>query len=213
MGWESTRRQPLPMASSLTTVSPSLPWLTATRPGTLFIGTPPVPSLCVLIPSSANLVYLTPGTVQHSPVSSSPLPSRIRVHGVTAAVLAPWRIWSIPSSGAVISAFGPAAASVLRTLAPATPEARPAPGLLDGTETLVALTSAPVTGHVTVTPPGPRSGETTWVMAWDGRFTAELAPGKYRLTGHAGGAPCTPVSAAVVSGRVRRAPPLRCLGQ
>lgn len=119
--------------------------------------------------------------------------------------------WNLPSRGVVITATGPASASVLHTLAHATPRSRPAPGLLNGTEVLDAEVTVNVTGTIGASRLDSH-GPAFLLHAYDGSFTTTLPPGRYQLTGQAGNAPCPSVDVSVKSGRTS-SPKLVCQGE
>jgi hypothetical protein len=50
------------------------------------------------------------------------------------------------------------------------------------------------------------------IYANDGHFTDLLAPAKYRVMGHAGSAPCPPVTIEVQAGRTIDIPTIDCQG-
>ena len=118
----------------------------------------------------------------------------------------------IPSRHVVISATGARSAAVLHTLTAATSTAHPAPGMLRGSEYLVALTRGPVTGTITVTRSGSAKAVKT-VHAYDAAFWETLRPGTYFVVGHAGDAPCPPVTVTVRSGETTEAPEIDCQGE
>jgi hypothetical protein len=136
------------------------------------------------------------------------------VHGlhVTSYSVAGTTNWDVRSKDVVITATGPGSPAVLRTLRPVTLQAHAAPGIVEGSEYLEALQQTPVTGVVTVTGLATHGAPAPEVHAYDGHFSAMLAPGRYRVTGHAGDAPCPPVTTAVRSGTVTVIASIDCQG-
>ena len=124
-------------------------------------------------------------------------------------------LWVIPSKGVVLTGSGPAAEKVMRTLAPATTSASPAPGTIYGTAYLSALVRVPITGRVTYvrTQPIDKSLVAHSVGVLNGNYSATLTPGTYRFTTADGNAPCSSASAKVESGRMVTAPPIVCQGR
>jgi hypothetical protein len=120
-------------------------------------------------------------------------------------------VWVSPSKQVTLSGLGPKALSIMRTLAPATREAIPATGQVTGTEYAEAIIQVPVTGQVTVKMSA--SGKTTTVDVIDGQFWFLGRPGQYVLVGHAGDAPCPPVTVVLRSGENTDAPPIQCQGE
>jgi hypothetical protein len=181
-------------------------------PGTLLIGTPLVLDYCTNYPSNTNIVMIQAEKSGALPAQTGV--SHLFLHGlkVIRANEGGYVSWEIPSRGVVVTAFGSSATSVVRTLARATPRARPAPGLLNGTEVLVALETIRITGAISVARLGTHGPALPPLHAFDGSFSATLPPGRYRLTGQAGDAPCVPVDVTVQSGRTS-APMLTCQGE
>jgi len=112
----------------------------------------------------------------------------------------------------VLTARGTRSLAVLKTLRLATSRARAAPGILKGSEYVEALTQLPVTGLVTITSRSTRGPTSSVVHAYDGQFSALLPPGRYRVSGGAGDAPCPPATTAARSGTVTVVPPIDCQG-
>jgi hypothetical protein len=120
--------------------------------------------------------------------------------------------WAIPSKSVVIDASGNHASAVLHTLARATSSAEPALGMIRGTEKLQAATTVPVTGLIAVVRLNTHGPALPMARSFGGLFNEQLPPGKYKLTGHDGDAPCPPVSVSVVPGFTSDVPPIVCQG-
>jgi hypothetical protein len=181
-------------------------------PGTLLIGTPMATDFCAYIPAGTDIVTMQP---EKSEAVLGSDEKNLVVHGllVTSYSVGGVLNWDVRSKDVVLTATGPRALAVLNTLAPATPHARAAPGILEGTEYLEAMEQTPVTGQVSLSFRDAKAQAPSTVHAYDGHFSATLAPGRYRLTGHAGDAPCPPVAATVESGQVRDIPAIDCQGE
>jgi uncharacterized protein (DUF983 family) len=179
-------------------------------PGTLFIGTTQFVDNCPAYGWNATQVDM------YRPDALSalrPLNERsIRVHGllVRSSKNHSDMLWIVPSRNVVISGSGPKAQAIMKTLTLATRHANPASGMVSGSEYVEAIEQMPVTGPVTVTMPV--SGKKITVTAFYGRFWFSGTPGRYVLNGHAGIAPCPPVSVTILSGEKVNAPPIRCQG-
>jgi hypothetical protein len=181
-------------------------------PGTLLIGTPMAYDFCADVPAGTDIVTMQP---EKSEAVLGSHEKNLVVHGlhVTSYSVGGVLNWDVRFKNIVVTAKGPLALAVLHTLARATPEARAAPGILEGTEYLEAMEQTPVTGLVSLSPRGTRAQTPSTVHAFIGHFSAKLAPGRYRLRGHAGDAPCPPVDATVESGQVRDVPAIDCQGE
>ena len=202
--------------------------------GTLLIGSSPFLSACPLITEDENIVWMQPEEPEErSATSNAPgfftgpgngFSGRVEnlvVHHIhVTSYIYPksgkpvgtiW--WIVRSKHVEISASGPTSFAVLRTLAGATPRAQAAPGILSGNEYLVALGKTPVTGPISVTRLRPHRASVTGVNALHGGFSRTLPPGDYLLTGHAGDAPCPPVTVTVLSGLTVTAPEIDCQGE
>ena len=180
--------------------------------GTLLIGTPTFLSNCAMIPADANIISMQPQASEATPSGHA---RHLVVHGVGVLSYSTSQIeWFVPSKHVVLMASGPQSSAILRTLAPASSQAVPAPGILRGSIYLIALSRAPVTGAVSVTRLSTRSSvSTTAVKAFDAQFSDILVPGDYLLTGHDGNAPCPPVRVTVESGQTSDAPEIDCQGE
>jgi hypothetical protein len=166
---------------------------------------------CAYIPSGTAIVTMQP---EKSEAVLGSHEKNLVVHGlhVTSYWVGGVLNWDVRSKDVVVTATGSRSLAVLHTLAVATPEARAAPGILEGTEYVEALEQVPVTGIVSLAARDAPAQTLPTVHAYDGKFSAVLAPGRYRLTGHAGDAPCPPVTATVESGQVRDIPAIDCQG-
>jgi len=181
-------------------------------PGNLLIGTPLVYDMCLNYPESLNLVTMQP---EKSEVWLKNKKDRhFVIHGlrVTSETDGFLTSWAIPSKSVVITASGNHANAVLHTLARASSSAQTALGSIEGTENLEAMSTVPVTGLVTVVRLATHGPELPEARSIDGKFTDQLPPGNYQLTGHAGDAPCSTVSVTVVAGLHKDAPPIDCQG-
>jgi hypothetical protein len=121
--------------------------------------------------------------------------------------------WSTPSKNVVLTATGPRSSAVLHTLTVATSQAQAAPGVLKGSEYLVALMRTPVTGLVSVTRLDGHGPGLEATHAYDGQFSDTLPPGTYLLTGQDGDAPCPPVRVSIRSGQTIDVPEIDCQGE
>ena len=186
------------------------------KSGTLLIGAPAYYSNCALIPADANIISMQP---QQSGAALSGRVRHLVVHGLRvtsySTTPAPFSqtTWVVPSKHVVLAAMGPRSSAVLRTLTVATSRALPAPGMLRGTVYLLALMRTPVTGPVSVARVSSHGSDSTTIQAYDAEFWDTFPPGNYRLTGHAGDAPCTPVRVTVRSGQTTDAPEIDCQGE
>lgn len=184
------------------------------KPGTLFIGTSQFVDNCPSYRSDTNQVDMfRSSTSAPSSGGSGGVTHEIRVHGLSVKSTRTYAgmVWVIPSKQVTLSGLGPKALSIMRTLAPATREAIPATGQVTGTEHAEAIIQVPVTGQVTVKMSA--SGKTTTVDVIDGQFWFLGRPGQYVLVGHAGDAPCPPVTVVLRSGENTNAPPIQCQGE
>lgn len=181
-------------------------------PGTLLIGTPLIYDFCPMIPSNANIVTMER---QRSGSASTPRShvSHLVVNGLRITRLSGRgpTMWAIPSHHAVVVLRGPAGPAVARTLAPATSRAQSAPGLLVGTEQLVAVQSVNVTGPISVIRLDAHGPALPPLRAIDGEFSTQLPPGRYQLRGQDGNASCPAKVIRIVAGEVRRVA-LTCQG-
>jgi len=184
--------------------------------GTLLIGTPTYASNCTLIPANANIVSMQ--LQQSGEIIPGP-GKHLVIHGLgvtsysTGARSSGGATWVVPSKHVVLMATGPRSFAVLHTLANATSRADPAPGMLRGSEYLIALIPTPVSGPVSVTRRSSRGTGSTTVRAFDAQFWDAFPPGNYLLRGHAGNAPCPPVGVTVQSGQTTDAPEIDCQGE
>lgn len=180
--------------------------------GTLLIGTPAYYSLCTEIPADANIVTMQP---EKSEVVSASHVKHLVVHGLGVSSYSADGVlnWDIPSKNVVLTATGPRSSAVLHTLTVATSQAQAAPGVLKGSEYLVALMRTPVTGLVSVTRLDGHGPGLEPTHAYDGQFSVTLPPGTYLLTGQDGDAPCPPVRASVQSGLTTDVPEIDCQGE
>jgi hypothetical protein len=181
------------------------------KPGTLFIGTSQFIDQCQYVSAKTGRVALSVSSDMGTG-ATNPAPIAI-VNGLTVIeVGAPsQRTWVVASHNATVTGSGPSSLAVLKTLAPATREATPAEGIASGTVQLIALGTTPVTGRVEVT--DLHTGKRRTVLAIDGAFSFEAAPGPYRLTINDGSAPCGPVTVTVQAGQRVTAPPIDCQGE
>jgi hypothetical protein len=186
--------------------------------GTLIIGTPSTIAYCALYSQSSNIVTMQP---EKSEAVEGTDEKNLVVHGlhVTSYLVGGTLNWDVRSKSVVISATGPGSRSVLRTLTTATPRALAAPGVLKGSEYLEALERVSVTGLVSVlrldahAHAHAHAPALPAVHAYDGQFSATLSPGRYRLTGHDGNAPCPRLTVTVQSGQVVNIPSIDCQGE
>ena len=182
------------------------------RPGTLFIGTPPYAVFCPEYGSTTTQVTMYRSADRPPPTGRLQGSTHIlRVHGlsVTSSRTDAGLLWTISSMHVTITGSGPNALPIMQSLAPATRRASPAIGKVTGSEYLEALVRAPVSGPVRVRPP---SGTPFEVEAVDGQFSFTGPPGTYLLTGHDGNVSCPPVSVTVHSGESATALPIQCNG-
>jgi hypothetical protein len=179
--------------------------------GTLMIGTPAI-RFCALYSQSSNIVTMQP---EKSEAVEGTHEKNLVVHGlrVTSYLVAGTLNWDVRSKNVVISATGPGSRSVLRTLTTATSRAHAAPGILEGSEYLEALEQVSVTGLVSVLRLEGHAPALPAVHVYDGQFSTTLSPGRYRLTGHDGNAPCPHLTATVQSGQVINIPSIDCQGE
>jgi hypothetical protein len=181
------------------------------RSGTLLIGTPLSLDNCADYPEDANIVTMQ---LEKSEAVIGSQERNLVVHGlhVTSYSVAGTINWDVHSKGVVITARGSGSPAVLRTLRLGTSRAHAAPGILEGSEYLEALKQTPVTGLVTMTRHSTSGSPSSVVHAYDGQFSALLPPGRYRVTGGAGDAPCPPATTVARSGTVTVIPPIDCQG-
>jgi hypothetical protein len=179
--------------------------------GTLLIGTPSGYDNCAEISERANVVTMQPtgGTAIRGA-----RPMELVVHGirVTSTSKDGSYIWALRDRDVVLTTTGPRSLAVLRTLSLATSRAHAAPGMLKGTLYLIALRTVPVTNLVSVTRLDAHGPPLPALRALDGQFSTTLPPGRYRLNGHDGNAPCPPLFVRVRSGVSTTAPPIDCQG-
>ncbi len=180
--------------------------------GTLLIGTPAYYSFCTEIPADANIVTMQP---EKSEAVNAGHVRHLVVHGLDVTSYSSGGIlnWAVPSKNVVLTATGPGSSAVLHTLALATSHAQAAPGVLNGSEYLEALTQVPVTGPVSVARLDAHGPSLPPAQAFEGHFSVTLPPGRYRLTGLDGNAPCPPVRASVLSGQTTDVPEIDCQGE
>jgi hypothetical protein len=179
--------------------------------GTLMIGVPSALGDCALYSQSTNIITMQRG--KSEAVEGTRVKNFV-LHGlhVTSYLVGSTLNWDVRSKNVVVSATGPGSLPVLRTLTAATSRAHAAPGILEGTEYLEALERVSVTGLLSVVRLDAHGPTLAAVRVYDGQFSAALTPGRYRLTGHDGNAPCRQVTAAVRSGQVSSAPSIECQG-
>jgi hypothetical protein len=184
--------------------------------GTLLIGTAAYLSNCAFIPADANIISMRP---RQSGMAFPGRSKRLVVHGLgvisyaTTAASSGATTWFVPTKHVVLTASGPGSSAVLRTLTVATSRAVPAPGMLRGSIYLIAQISTPVTGQVSISRLSSRGTASTTVQAYDAQFWDTFRPGNYLLTGHAGDAPCPPVTVTIQSGKTTHAPEIKCQGE
>jgi hypothetical protein len=179
--------------------------------GTLIIGTPLAIGDCALYSQSTDIVTMQP---EKSGAVEGTQEKNFVVHGlhVTSYLVGGTLNWDVRSEDVVISATGPGSMRVLRTLTTASSRAHAAPGILEGSEYLEALERVSVTGLVSVLRLDAHGPTLPAVHVYDGQFSATLSPGRYRLTGHDGNAPCPRVTATVQSGQASSIPSIECQG-
>jgi len=182
-----------------------------TRVGTLLIGTPLLLSFCQNFPPDTNIVTMQP---EKSEAVAGTREHHFVLHGlpVVSYSVGGDINWDLPSKNVVVTGAGPQSMAILRTLTRATLDAQAAPGVLTGTEFLVALARAPVTGPVSVVRRDAHGLTHSLVQSFDGHLSDLLPPGVYQLTGHDGNARCPTVTAVVRSGRTSQAPAINCEG-
>jgi hypothetical protein len=170
-------------------------------------------SFCDFIPAQADVIIMEPGPYEPEPAGNV-RPKNLAANGlrVTSYTEGSRVQWVIRSKNVVITATGKASAAVLRTLTTATSRALAAPGILKGTEYLEALTQAPVTGLVSVTRLDTHGPALPAAHAFDGQYSDTLPPGRYRLSGQDGNAPCPSILTTVSSGRTTVLPAIGCQG-
>jgi hypothetical protein len=178
-------------------------------PGTLFIGTSKFVDFCPSYGSKSTQVDMFPG--ERSPLSSQHSQA-FRVNGVKvlSSPTGTEQYWYVPSKHVVVTGADLKALAIMRTLAPATRQAVPAVGQLDGSEYIETLVQSRVTGPITVKRIGTKHSYTVQAVA--GHFSFGGRPGNYVLTGRDGNTPCSSVIATVISGTVTNAPPVTCDG-
>jgi hypothetical protein len=179
--------------------------------GTLLIGTPAYSSFCPEISADANIVTMQPEESGAVPASHV---RRFVVHGLVVISYSTGGIvnWAVPSENVVLAATGPQSSAVLNTLSVATSRAQAAPGVLKGSEYLVAVMRTPVTGLVSVKRLDAH-GPALEVHAYDGQFSDTIAPGRYLVTGQDGDAPCPARRVSVRSGLTTTSPEIDCQGE
>jgi hypothetical protein len=184
--------------------------------GTLLIGAPAYLSNCAFIPAEANIISMQ---TRQSGMDFPGRSKRLVVHGIgvisypAAAASSGATTWVVPSKHVVLTATGTGSSAVLRTLAVASSRAVPAPGMLRGSVYLIAQIRTPVTGPVSISRLGSHGTGSTTIQAYDAQFWDTFRPGNYLLTGHAGDAPCPPVSVTIQSGKTTDAPEIECQGE
>jgi hypothetical protein len=180
-------------------------------PGTLLIGTPLILMNCAnYLLNKITVVYMDPERSEG--LSNLKGDNRFVFHGLRIESLSGGRLsWYVPSVNVVVTASGPQAQAVLKTLTRATSMAQPAPGMIKGTENVQGPTTAPVTGLVSAIELDAHGPEMQ-IHAYDGEYSDLLPPGKYKLTGYDGDAPCAIVAVTVQSGRTTDTPPIVCQG-
>jgi hypothetical protein len=182
------------------------------KPGTLFIGTSQSVDQCPEFGSNTGMValYETPEP-EVMPYNLAMLPAAVHGLSVEEDNASSPRYWTVPAHGATLRSSGPGSAAVLRTLAPATPQATPADGIASGTATLAGIPGGtPVTGKVEAT--DTHTGKQRSVLVLDGQFWFEGAPGPYRLVLTSGNTPCTITTVTVLAGQRVTAAPIVCQG-
>jgi hypothetical protein len=179
------------------------------KPGTLFIGTSKFVDLCPAYGSNTAQVGMFMGAQTASASQQSQV---IRVNGlkVLSSPAGAAQYWYVPSKHVIVTGANSKALAIMRTLAPATPQAFPAVGQVDGNEYVEALSQVRVSGQITVRRIGSKNGYT--VQALNGSFSFGGKPGNYLLTGSAEGARCPSVIGTVLSGQTTNAPPIKCEG-
>lgn len=190
----------------------------ARRPGTLFIGTAEFVASCPEFDANTNIVAMWDTNAVGSTATLQGQQYRtIRIHGLTvlASVAGTHSVvtagrWYVPSKRVSITGRGASALAILRTLAPATVQALPATGFVNGTEQLTTVIVVPVSGSISVVKPPSKMIHTVTVL--NGQFSFTSVPGRYVLTGHDGNATCPPVAVTVVSAERVTAPPILCRG-
>jgi hypothetical protein len=179
------------------------------KPGTLIIGTSNFVDQCPAYGSNTTQVDMFMGGQIASASKQSQV---IRVNGleVLSSPAGAAQYWYVPSKHVIVTGANSKALAIMRTLAPATPQAFPAVGQVDGSEYVEALTQVPVSGQITIRRIGSKNSYT--VQALNGSFSFGGKPGNYLLTGSAGGASCPSVIGTVLSGQTTNAPPIKCEG-
>jgi hypothetical protein len=180
-------------------------------PGTLLIGTPLILDNCANYPYNSNIVSMQPEKSEVWTKNSSD--HSFVIHGlhVKSHTTGGEVEWAITSKSTVVTAYGPHSLAVLKTLTRATSMAQPAPGMIKGSEYLETLTKTPVTGIISAIERDSHGPEIP-THAYDGEYTELLPPATYRLTGHAGDAPCSPLTIKVQSGQTTDVPEIDCQG-
>jgi hypothetical protein len=181
-------------------------------PGTLLIGTPLILDNCVNFPYNTNIVSLQPEKSEVWTKSSSDRSFVIHGLHVKSQSTGGEVEWAIVSKSTVVTASGPQAQAVLKTLTTATSKAQAAPGMIKGTEYLETLTKTPVTGIIAAIELDAHGPEVQ-IHAFDGQYSDLLPPATYRLTGQDGDAPCPPLTMKVQSGLTADVPEIDCQGE
>jgi len=172
---------------------------------------------------AASVTYVCQGDVRTGPSVAmyagpapqawTDAPQHVTINGINAlkSGSAGSSLLYVPMARAFILARGPGSDGVVATLRRATPGAIKAPGIGLGTEYLEALQRMPVSGPVTVE--NTATGRTVTVPAVNGQFSFAGQPGRYRITGNAGNAPCPPLTVSLTSGRYSTWPSIQCQGE
>ncbi len=168
-----------------------------------------------------NCIYQGTGTEVNFYTGSAPqawtdAPVSISVNGIHVLSSSPAStnpaaspaLWYVPSAHAFLYGRGAGARSVLATLRRSTRGAVPAIGVGNGTEYVNSFHRGAVTGPVRVK--NLATGRTSVVQASQGHFSFTGPPGRYKLSGYAGEAPCAAVSVTVTSGTYSTWPSIEC---
>jgi hypothetical protein len=180
--------------------------------GTLLIGTPSAIDNCAEYSEGTNIVTMQPTGLTAIPGARK---HELVVHGlhVTSSSKDGLTIWAVRSGAVILTATGPRSLAILHTLSVATSRASAAPGILKGSLYLIALNKVPVTNLVSVTRLDTHGPPLPAMHSYDGQFSATLPPGRYRLNGHDGDAPCPQLVVRVRSGLTTTAPSINCQGE
>jgi hypothetical protein len=192
------------------------------RPGTLFIGTSRFVDMCPEYGLGHTQVAIYDSAIADGDNSSLPMTGSEIINGIRVDKFRTGEgsLWVVVSKHVTITGSGPNALSVMHSLAPASPDAHPAAGIVQGSAYLEALQKVPITGTIEYQRIGqqstasalPPTNTPSPIPVFDGQYSAVLPAGRYRFSTGAGSATCTAVSVTVLSGLTVTAPTITCSG-